>query len=358
MTITASPLTVTRKNAAVSASAWFHTTDPGEFTVDYPTGITGPATVTAAGSRAWGNMGSGGDYLARAGSEGNGRSDCTILVEFNADRLCASTGLSGTNAHDWSPLVGHGRFEGLRRVNWIIANRNISNGVYPTYVQSASSASNEAVVSVASAYAITGIVRLAVVLLDVAVSNNVIFYTNARTNTYTTARAATSGTMGGNEWLVMWGASAAAKIARQISDAELDAWFSSGTVPATNVEFNFASGQEINPTALVRYDISGNGYDLGTTGPPPLWPAPSAPRPVTSDTGFTSPLVEVPLTIAADCTAGVHNITLRRTRVGIPARIPALSDAVLYDDGTIPVTVIAETPAGKVGPTINAKVIP
>ena len=63
-----------------------------------------------------------------------------------------------------------------------------------------------------------------------------------------------------------------------------------------------------------------------------------------------------PSTIAADCTAGVHNITLRRTRVGIPARTPALSDAVVYDDGTIPVTVAVTAEAVTIGPIIDCQV--
>jgi hypothetical protein len=49
----------------------------------------------------------------------------------------------------------------------------------------------------------------------------------------------------------------------------------------------------------------------------------------------------------------VHNITLRRTRVGIPARVPALSDAVLYDDGTIPVTVAVEESCFAIGPDVT-----
>jgi hypothetical protein len=58
----------------------------------------------------------------------------------------------------------------------------------------------------------------------------------------------------------------------------------------------------------------------------------------------------VPITVAADCAAGVHEITLRRARVGIPARTPPLSDAVLYDDATLTVTVVAIPAVVHTGP--------
>jgi hypothetical protein len=106
----------------------------------------------------------------------------------------------------------------------------------------------------------------------------------------------------------------------------------------------------------VIYDTSGNVTPLDLTATQITnWQAPGM-RGDFTDVGFTSPLVEIPLVIAADCAAGTHNITLRRTRVGIPARVPPLSDAVLYDDGVLPVTVAVETEAVTIGPDVDCQV--
>jgi len=159
--------------------------------------------------------------------------------------------------------------------------------------------------------------------------------------------------MGGDEAIVWQSGVECSKIARVCSDAELDAWFSDGTIPATDREFVFSGAHEIDTASPVIWDLSGNVTPLDLTATQITnWQAPGM-RGDTTDTDFVSPLVEVPITIAADCAAGAHDITLRRERVGVPSRA---SDAQRYDDGTLTVTVAAEAETITIGPDIDCQV--
>jgi hypothetical protein len=247
-----------------------------------------------------------------------------------------------------------------RHINWALSARKYGNGAAYKYTQiiygqSASSLAAELAYGGSSDYLgniANSTTRYAITLTsgdagDVAVK----FYKGSRANTSTANRATTSGTVGGSEVLVFQMGVNLSKIARVCDNAELDAWFSDGTIPATDREFVFSGGQEINSASPVIYDTSGNVTPLDLTATQITnWQAPGM-RGDYTDTGFTSPLVEVPITIAADCAAGVHEITLRRNRVGIPVRVPPLSDAELYDDGTIPVTIVEPATWIKAGPS-------
>jgi len=356
MTITAAPITITRRNAAVSASAYAVVDTPGTWACTYPTGITGPATVKdpGEGARVWGNMGAGGDYLARIGAEGTDREDVTWLFEIDWDKISGTKSGASANTSAIIPLIGSFRYDVVDRVNWLIAARiyQASRGVL--YLDSLSNISNT---SAAAALGIAGALpsgseRWAITK---ATGGTYYIYQASRASSATGTRNST-GTMGGSEALVWQSGVSCSKILRVCDNAELDAWFANGTIPATDREFVFPGGQEINSSAPVIYDVSGNVTPLDLTAAQVTgWQAPGM-SVATTDTDFTSPLVEIPLTIAADCAAGVHDITLRRTRVGIPARVPALSDAVLYDDGTIPITVAVTAEAVTIGPDTTLQV--
>jgi hypothetical protein len=353
MTITASPLTVTRKNAAVSASAYIHTTDPGTFACTYPAGISGPATVTAAGSRVYKIPNDNGAYLALQTSALSSRLGVTIVGKTSIDLLAKAFG-AATNGQEFQPLIHCINESAARRVNWgVLLNVFRTGALYTariSYNQSADSGTNDAAYLGAFDGAITGDIRWAVVLP--ASGTTVPVYMTSRANVVNATRAATSGTMGGSEVVVLQGGLETAVFARELSNDDLDLWFA-GTLPATPAAAWMGS-HEIDVTDPVIFDTSGNNYDLGDYDVTGLQAANM--RALTTDTGFTSPLVEIPITIAADCTAGVKNITLRRTRVGIPARVPALADAVLYDDGTLAVTVAVETEVVHIGPDIVCQV--
>jgi hypothetical protein len=354
MTITASPLTVTRRNAAVSASAWFHTTDPGEFAVTYPTGITGPATVEAAGSRVWGNMGAGGDYLAYP-SIGQDREDVTWLFEIDYSKIPSGNRTTLANAFPVIPIATCIRTDALSRSNWaFFARRYVNNTQNAFNIVVSDSPDNSTVPSVClfgekilASFPTTPI-KFAITK---ATGGAHVLHWGVRGPHQSGTRPST-GTMGGTEVMIFHQAVQFSKISRVCSSAELDAWFASGTVPVSDREFAYLGGHEI--TANKIFDSGPNAYDLYAYQVE-YYQAPGMIGDYT-DTGFTSPLVEVPITIAADCTAGTHNITLRRTRVGIPTRVPALSDAVLYDDGTLPVTVAVETEVVEIGPDIDCQV--
>ena len=153
----------------------------------------------------------------------------------------------------------------------------------------------------------------------------------------------------------MWCAAKAVKYARKLSDAELKSWTTGGTLPADAPELCYPGNQEINNAAPVIYDTSGSAYDLTAydiTG----WQAAALQHPDYTDTGFTSPLVAIPITVAADCTAGVHEIELSRTRQNMPDRTPPLSDAILYDKASLSVTVAVTAEAVTIGPDVDCQV--
>ena len=349
MTITASPLTITRRNAAVSASAWFHTSDPGTFDVDYPPGITGPATVRTPEEweRVWQLGGRGGDYLARA-SVGQDREDVTWLIEVDWGNIQNDMG-SVTNTFGVHPLIGSYRTDAIARYNWgFVARKFLGSQRGIVYTDSIDDGTNNTATIIANVTSGGSVQTREKWALTKAAGGAYVLYRAARATVAASGTRSSTGTMGGTEYLVMHSGTKCAKILRVVSDAELDAWFADGTVPASDREFAYLGGHEIDPAAPVIYDSGPNVWDLTATQID-NWQAPGM-RGDFTDVGFTSPLVEIPLVIAADCAAGVHEITLRRNRVGIPDRTPPLSDAELYDDGTIPVTIVEPATWVKVGP--------
>jgi hypothetical protein len=195
-----------------------------------------------------------------------------------------------------------------------------------------------------------GYIRFAVVMTTGAIKIYCGSVANVANNT-----GAFSGTMGGTEILMQNAPCEWSKYNGILSDSVLTDFFDNDTLPANPI-ISIQGGHEINPAAPVFYDTSGNATALDLSDVDvQYWPEASASGD-SSDTGFTSPLVEVPITIAADCTAGVKSISLRRTRVGIPVRTPALPDAVVYDDGILPVTVTNPGTWIKAGPAQDYQV--
>jgi hypothetical protein len=340
----------------VSASAWFHTSDPGVFVVDYPTGITGPPNVEAEGTRVWRNGLKHGQYLARASAIPS-RKNVAFFVEVNLADVSTCHG-AVSNAFNSLIIAESAADTQSRDINWSIQINpyrvNNTNTTYRfVYIQSRNSTSGETVhIGPSIVRTAPTVERLIAVLPDPATDANVYFYNTTGTAAdVTVARFAdTTDAMDTAAKLIMCLPCKLAKMEGGIpSQSQREAFQSAGTLPS-GLAASYQGGHEIDPAAPVFYDTSGNATALDLSDVDvQYWPEAAASGDFT-DTGFTSPLVEVPLTIAADCTAGVHEITLRRTRVGIPARVPALSDAVLYDDGTLPVTVVAIPAVVHTGP--------
>lgn len=355
MTISASNFTVEHiSGVAKSATAWFHTSDPGEFACTYPTGITGPATVKdpGEGERAWTIGNRGGQYLAYPAVHQT-RHECTWLFEVDLAKIAVAS--QQATAYDYSLVAQSVNVAVPRRVNWGIAI-DIYNQTHPNYrvicrfFRSADSSSNEAMMNgpTATTYTAAQVVRFAIIYSNIAPKSGVYIYHGSRANVAATGAAAPDGTMGGTEVFMLGCCNQIGRWGGVMSDGDLDAWFSAGTKPASPA-FLYAGGHEITPSIQKIFDSATGKIDLYNYS---VF-SPAVASGDYTDTGFTSPLVEVPITIAADCTAGTHNITLRRTRVGIPVRTPALSDAVVYDDGVLPVTVVDTAPTGHVGPAIT-----
>ena len=85
----------------------FYCSEPGTVTMTSSdeTVATVAGSVVVAGSRTWRYMGSGGDYLARYGSEGNGRSNVTFFIKFDTSRTLPMTKGSAIGAYTWVPLM-------------------------------------------------------------------------------------------------------------------------------------------------------------------------------------------------------------------------------------------------------------
>ena len=349
MTISASNFTVEHiPGVAKSATAWFHTTDPGTFAVTYPTGITGPATVTAAGSRKYEMMNRSGDGHCYGDADSTKQRDpCTIYCAIPFVKI------QKMNAY-WRYNYALQVCQSYKKSNAALVNYFISfyrpngyaNYLSMTFYMSKDNSTNAALWSTNVAVGLNTLVdslRIALTISGRSVKLNTSIDNAAPVEVSTTLAYDLVGTVG-DEALLLCDCSEYAHWSSVITGTDFTNLVRYGTIPAgANVVYlgNEESGN-------VLYDTSGNLRD-STLDADSTYPSTGIAR-IFTDTGFTSPLVEVPITIAADCTAGAKSITLRRTRVGIPARVPALPDAVVYDDGVVPVTITNPTTVIKVGP--------
>ena len=353
MTITASPLSLTRRNAAVSASAWFHTTDPGEFDVDYPDGITGPPTVTAAGTRVWTLDNSrGGEGAAFGGAAGNAWANYSNYAYFlKIDQLALSELIESNFINRAITLIASipGTAGGYNGQNWALWFYNFNNTIVwitrrPGYKAAL----------VAGAVPAQRYIYYAV--KHDAATDKLRHITKANNGTIQEVASILDSVpaSGQNYLLIKQCAELYILPVAQATDQKMIDWAQSGTAPSGyeehftfNEEGSVVYGEVSENSVAYPVKVDMLNYSTATI--------PGSTRRYT-DAGFSSPLVEVPIVIAADCTAGLKNITLRRTRVGIPARTPALADSVLYDDGTIPVTVAVTAEAITIGPDVDCQV--
>jgi hypothetical protein len=318
--------------------------NPGVVSLSYGAGLTGPASVTIEGTREYGNMGSGGDYVARVGSEGNSRSDCTILIEVDIDRVLPNSKTAGASAHPFVPIFGSLRTDTTRRINWMLMLRSSADGVILMYVQSANSTTSDASTA-GSAYTRSGLTRFAARLDDMTSTNNLTLYNGIAINAVT--RAATTGTMGGTEALVLWAGTRAIKFPRQLTDEEMSSWQNDGTLPADAPTVAYLGGHEIIAGNETVWDSSGNNYDLTDTDIT-RWQA-SALHPDYTDTVPVVPYATIAVTAVA--TTGT-TIDATRPRHGVPARASYSERTEVADQCVVTVN----DPVGAVGPAITARV--
>jgi hypothetical protein len=325
--------------------------NPGVVSLTYGAGLTGPASVTIEGTRVYGNMGSGGDYASLISSVASGRLSTTIFLEVDVGRALAASQAATNGATTILPVFGSIRTDLARRPNWMLYLRSSNIGTYALgYFQSSTSSTGEIFYIKNSGYSFaSGKIRFAVVLDDgTGGAGSVLIYTGARANVDSLSRAATSGTMGGTEALVLTCGSIAGKISRAATDGELDTWFGGGDIPATNREVYYAGGQEPTPGQIV-YDSVGTN-DLGPndiTG----WQDAALVHPdYTDDPGDpVVPYALVPVTAIA--TTGT-TIDATRPRQGVPARASEAERIETADQ----VTVTVEAPLVSIGPDTDATV--
>ena len=355
MTISASPLTIEHiPGVAKSASAWFHTTDPGTFVCTYPAGITGQAQVTAAGSRAWRRgIAQGFNGPSGASNATKYRDGVTICFDFDPTKFTDNLQSYSNQILPLIPICQNycNAYAG-NWLNWGIGLRSaqVAIGGITHFMYSQSSVGGT-----------PGATGTPINLAAIAIYTRFVVTLNAGTITIYWkedggAKQSFSGgrvTPTGNTPTPLLAIYAAARFGFFASilanDANgVDAWLA-GNCPASPVVHYSCAEEVASGVNQAPYDRSTNLWD-GVFSGDATYPLTSAPRD-SVDTGFTSPLVEVPIVIAADCTAGLKNIALRRTRVGIPTRTPPLADAVVYDDGVLPITVTEPTTWVKAGPS-------
>lgn len=314
---------------AKNATVHFYTSDPGIFTCTYPTGISGPPTVTAAGTRAWTvknqTCTDGFNLPAAAAHATRIRDNCTIGFVVDTELLQNNPTLLAPEKYLVSNYLQY------RRINWQLHTHRSGTtpGVYIGYTQSETSASNEAIVNFSNTLSFGQKYRVIITFSGTTLTR----YLNNNTPENTLVRTQPVGEID-NPFCRMFSAGELYFWDSILSTDDIALWMAGSATSAAPV---VAYGLD-EETGQIAYDDSLNEYD-SVFDLDANYPASQIVRSST-DTGFTSPLVEVPIMVAADCTAGVKNITLRRTRQGIPARVPALSDAELYDDGILPVTIV------------------
>lgn len=320
--------------------------NPGVVSLTYGAGLTGPATVTIEGTRVYGNMGGGGDYLARVGAEGANREDVTWLFEIDWGKFPADND-SSANLFTVVPIFGSIRVDVANRSNWQFQARryNITT-ISLIYADSLDAGKNSsAVIANITGVTAPGQEKWA---LTKAAGGAYVLYRASRGTVAASGTRDSTGTMGGTEALIWQSGVSCSKIARVCSDAELDAWFADGTIPAADREFVFSGGHEIDPAAPVIWDTSGNATPLDLTATQITnWQAPGMSVAYT-DTDPVVPYAIVPVTAIA--TTGT-TIDATRPRQGVPARASEAERIETADQVTV--TVEAEVPPSAIPLTIG-----
>ncbi len=335
-----------------------HSTEPGDLAITYPTGITGPATATVAGTRTWRNGLCGGYCRGWNGPSGasaatQARDGVTICFDIDLDlvnygnfttidpeiKVVAQNYLNGSVAasqHAWK--IG------------VRSNKSTAPAPILTYTQTSNLAGTSAGFSqiILNSASIGRYCRCCLTLNGTAIT----LYYNDGVQKYTlsTWRVAPVGSLADPVLAIVGSARFAYFSSILANDATgVDAWLA-GDCPANPVVY-YPCGEEVpDSIAAAPYDAGANGYD-GVFNGDATYPLTKAPR-VYTDTTPVIPYVTVPIVIAADCAAGDHTITITRARQGVPARA---SDEEKYETATLVVTVVDLPITGSVGPAITKR---
>lgn len=358
MTLTAYPLTVSRKNAAVAANLHIHSTEPGTLGITYPAGITGDATKTVEGTRVWQINPANGyqwGWNAPAACDAATSARDGVTICFDVD-LGYNNWQNFSNVFYDAEIIAQNYNEGTTTnlLNWGIGIRTTrATFASPaiTYAQTpAPPTASASGGNISLNAAVNGkLIRCALLLSGTAIT---LYYHDGTTKyTGSTTRTAPTGTVATPCLACYSGARFAYFSSILADDANgIDAWLA-GNCPANPVVY-YPCNEEVPDTITAApYDASTNGYD-GIYNGDATYPITKTPR-VYTDTTPVVPAVTVPITIAADATAGDHTITITRARQGVPARA---SDEEKYETVDVVVTVAVEAGDLVLGPDLTGTV--
>jgi hypothetical protein len=289
-----------------------------ELTSSNPSVASVDASVVIPGTREYRLDGRGGDYLAYPGV-GQDREDVTWLFEVDFSRT-ANTKTSLGSSFPHYPIASCVRQDTDRRTNWAIYFRRYLSGANDTLgIVVYDSLDNLTAGAIYLTYNYVYAIAPARVkfALTKAAGGAYALHWGVRGPIASGTRNST-GTMGGDEVLILNQAVQLSKISRICDNAELDAWFGTGSaVPATNREFAYLGNHEIIESVPVIYDSADPPHDLYAYTVN-RWQAPGMSADYTDDPG--NPVVPFqPFTITPNST-GTFTITARRRRQGVPDR--------------------------------------
>lgn len=319
-----------------------HSTEPGTLAITYPTGITGDASATVAGTRVWRINPANGyqwGWNAPAACDAATAARDGVTICFDVDLGYNNFQNTGNVLYD-TEIIAQNYNEGAtgNLHNWALGLRSSRAGLTAptlTYFQTnAPPTAGGAGVGIAFNTASIGKYCRCAVTLN---STTVTMYYHDGSNKYTASipRTAPTGTVA-TPCLSVYSAARFAYFGSLLADDAngIDAWLA-GNCPANPVVY-YPCNEEVPDTITAApYDASANGYD-GIYNGDATYPVTKTPR-VYTDTVTVVPAVTLPITIAADLAAGDHTITITRARQGVPARA---TDAEKYETATVEVTVV------------------
>lgn len=342
MAITLHDFTIERiPGVAKTATVFGHTTDPGVIEVEYPTGITGPATITVAGTRVWRSITNGrdGGFNAPAALAAilKNRNNKTLFFDIPYDNFPHRT---PQNTQSLSNLTFIG-YAAYRRLPWRLSFLVTASSATPYIVASLNSASNAGSVLSGTAFSIATAGSYRCAITSVAGTPNIVKFFSSTAAVVTENPGTWADDFGDCNFIFGGGFSFAA-YGSIISDGDISTWLAGGGFPSGSI-VTYMQNEEAD---AIPYDTSGNNYD-GVYDADATYAASKLHRDYT-DSGFVTPAFSIPITVASDAAAGPYTIGLRRNRVNIPARA---SDAEKYDDGSVVVTVSDIATVVKCGPS-------
>jgi uncharacterized protein YndB with AHSA1/START domain len=289
-----------------------------ELTSSDPSVASVDASVVIPGTREYRLDGRGGDYLAYPGV-GQDREDVTWLFEVDFSRT-ANAKTSTASSFPVYPIAMSVRQDIDRRTNWYIGFRRYLSWINDTLgiivTDSLDNLTGDAIYITYNLIYVTPPGRIKFALTK-ATGGAYALHWGIR-GPLTSGTHNSTGTMGGDEVLILNQAVQLSKISRICDNAELDAWFGAGSVvPATNREFAYLGNHEIIESVPVIYESADPPHDLYAYTVN-RWQAPGMSVAYTDDPG--NPVVPFqPFTITPNST-GTFTITARRRRQGVPDR--------------------------------------